>query len=60
MFRWRNALILGLGFVIVGTAYFLLQGGGVGLDRAGATLLILLGFSMAFVFMVLLRGSREL
>ena len=60
MFVWRNALILGLVFVAVGTGYFLVQGNGSGLDLAGATMLIGLGVAMAFVFTILLRGSREL
>ena len=60
MFAWRNALILGLLFVAVGVAYFLLNGGTNGLDQAGATMLVVLGFAMAFVFSILLRGSREL
>jgi hypothetical protein len=60
MFVWRNALLLGLLFVVVGAIYFLVQGGGASLDRAGATMLIVLGLAMAFVFTVLLRGSREL
>ena len=60
MFIWRNAVILGLLFVAVGVGYYLLQGSGETLDRAGATLLILLGAAMAFTFVILLRGSREL
>ncbi len=60
MFVWRNAIALGIGFMIVGAAYFLLQGSGEWLDRTGATLLILLGVAMAFTFTVLLRGSRGL
>lgn len=58
MFIWRNALILGAGFIVVGVLYYLLQGDGAYLDRSGATLLILLGAAMAFTFAVLLRGSR--
>lgn len=59
MFIWRNALILGGGFVVVGLLYLALQGDVlVTLDRAGATLLIVLGLAMAFTFLVLLRGSR--
>ena len=58
MFIWRNALILGAGFIIVGVLYYLLQGDGAYLDRSGATLLILLGGAMAFTFAILLRGSR--
>ena len=60
MFIWRNAVILGIIFVLVGLGYYLVKGEGVGLDRAGATMLILLGGAMAFVFAILLRGSREL
>jgi len=58
VFIWRNALILGAGFIIVGVLYYLLQGDGAYLDRSGATLLILLGGAMAFTFAILLRGSR--
>ena len=60
MFIWRNAIILGLGFVAVGVLYLWLQGSGQWLDRAGATMLIVLGAAMAFTFFILLRGSREL
>jgi hypothetical protein len=60
MFIWRNALILGLIFVVVGVVYFIGNHGTVALDMAGATMLVVLGFAMAFVFAVLLRGSREL
>lgn len=60
MFIWRNALILGVAFLIVGIAYWYVQGDQKTVDRAGVTMLILLGISMAFVFGVLLRGSREL
>jgi hypothetical protein len=60
MFTWRNALILGAGFLLVGVGYWYVQGDSTTIDRAGVTMLILLGISMAFVFGVLLRGSREL
>jgi hypothetical protein len=62
VFVWRNALILGVIFIVVGVVYFWLQGGDVATtaDRAGATMLVLLGCAMAFVFSILLRGSREL
>ena len=60
MFAWRNALILGAIFVVIGLAYYFLQGSGISLDRAGATMLIVLGGAMAFVFTILLRGSRGL
>jgi hypothetical protein len=60
MFGWRGAVILGAFFVIVGVVYFLVQGSGTSLDRAGATMLVVLGGAMAFVFTILLRGSRGL
>jgi hypothetical protein len=60
MFVWRNALILGLIFIVVGVAYWYVNHDNLGLDLAGATMLVILGFAMAFVFAVLLRGSREL
>ncbi len=61
MFNWRNALILGLIFVVVGVVYFLAQGDDNAIvDRAGVLMLITLGVAMAFGFSVLLRGSREL
>jgi hypothetical protein len=60
LFIWRNAIILGLGFIVVGIVYYFLQGDGRWLDRTGATLLILLGVAMTFTFAILLRGSREL
>jgi hypothetical protein len=62
MFIWRNALILGFIFIVVGVLYLYLQGPGTGTtsDRAGVTMLVLLGGSMAFVFTILLRGSRGL
>jgi hypothetical protein len=61
VFIWRNAIVLGVGFMIVGTLYFLLQGNDpTWLDGAGVTLLVLLGGAMAFTFAVLLRGSRGL
>ena len=60
MFVWRNALVLGIAFVVVGVAYLILQGSGEWLDRAGVTFLVVLGIAMAFTFTILLRGSREL
>jgi hypothetical protein len=60
LFIWRNAVILGIGFIAVGAAYAFLQGTDEWLDHAGATLLILLGAAMAFTFTILLKGSRGL
>ena len=60
MFIWRNALILGVVFMVVGVGYWYVQARPLTIDLAGATMLVLLGISMAFVFSILLRGSREL
>ena len=60
MFVWRNALILGLIFIVVGVIYWSCRREPMNIDRAGATMLIILGIAMAFGFAVLLRGSREL
>jgi hypothetical protein len=62
MFVWRNAIVLGLIFVGVGLLYLWLQSYGTfnQIDRAGATMLVVLGAAMMFVFVILLRGSREL
>lgn len=60
MFVWRNAIILGAGFVIVGLLYLWLQGSGQAMDRAGVTMLVVLGGAMMFTFVILLRGSRGL
>jgi len=60
MFTWRGAMVLGISFVAAGVVYLLVQGSGETLDRAGATMLIVLGAAMAFTFTILLRGSRGL
>ena len=60
MFVWRNAIILGAIFVGVGLVYLLVQGGGNTMDRAGVTMLMILGAAMMFTFVILLRGSRGL
>ena len=62
MFIWRNAVILGISGVVIGVVYYLVQGtdAATTMDRAGATMLGILGGAMAFVFSILLRGSRGL
>ena len=60
MFVWRNALILGIIFMVVGVIYWYVQLKPQNIDLAGATLLVVLGIAMAFSFAVLVRGSREL
>ena len=60
MFVWRNAIILGIIFIGVGLLYWWVQGSGATMDRAGVTMLIILGGAMMFTFTILLRGSRGL
>lgn len=60
MFVWRNAILLGIIFIAVGLIYWWVQGSGATMDRAGVTMLVILGAAMMFTFTVLLRGSRGL
>ena len=60
MFVWRNAIILGLIFIVVGSIYWYVQGNTTTIDLEGVTALLFLGVAMMFTFIVLLRGSREL
>ncbi|MDP8904423.1 MAG: hypothetical protein M3N29_03770 [Chloroflexota bacterium] len=60
MFVWRNAIVLGAGFMLVALIYWWLQGRGPTLDHAGVTMLLVLGGAMMFTFVILLRGSRGL
>jgi Flp pilus assembly protein TadB len=56
-------MILGAMPILVGGAYLVLQetnGTEANADRAGVTMLIALGFAMAFGFLVLLRGAKDL
>jgi drug/metabolite transporter (DMT)-like permease len=57
---WRHTLVIGAFFIVVGILYFLTQGDGSTIDRAGVIMLLLAGVSMAFGFAVLVRGSRDL
>jgi hypothetical protein len=60
MYRPRNAFLLGAIFVLIGIIYLVVQGSGATLDRAGVTMLIVLGGAMVFAFSILLRASGEL
>jgi drug/metabolite transporter (DMT)-like permease len=60
MTTWRSAIMIGVGFMVVGVLYLVTQGAGETMDRAGATMLIALGVAMAFGFTIILRGSRDL
>ena len=57
------ALLIGVIPVIVGVIYFVLQQWAdieAVIDPAGVLLLICLGVSMGFGFLVILRGARDL
>lgn len=64
MFNWRNALVLTAFFVGAALIYFLgwsvLEPSLAVTDWTGFTLLALLGVSMGFGFIILLKSSREL
>ncbi len=60
MTTWRSAIMIGVGFMVVGVLYLVTQGAGETMDRAGATMLIALGVAMAFGFAIILRGLRDL
>jgi hypothetical protein len=54
----RNAIFVGLAFVIVGAIYFGVQAvAGWQVDYAGVTLLVLLGVAMGLMAYVLIAGS---
>jgi hypothetical protein len=54
----RNAIFVGLAFVIVGGIYFGAQAAaGWQVDYAGVTLLVLLGVAMGVMAYVLIAGS---
>jgi hypothetical protein len=54
----RNAIFVGLAFVIVGAIYFGVQAvAGWQVDYAGVTLLVLLGVAMGVMAYVLIAGS---
>ena len=54
----RNAVFVGLIFVVVGVVYFVAQNvAGGPVDYAGATLLPLLGIAMGIMAYVLIAGS---
>ena len=69
MFNWRNALVLGVIFIVVGIIYFAAQVPQLrsgddrlhqpDLDLAGVVMLSS-GVAMVFGLIVLIRGSREL
>ncbi len=59
----RVALLIGVIPIVVAVVYFVLQemsGESAIIDPAGVLLLVCLGLSMGFGFMVILRGARDL
>jgi hypothetical protein len=57
---WQKTLVIGAFFIVVGLLYFVVQGDGTTIDRAGVTMLLLTGVAMVFGFAVLVKGSRDL
>lgn len=56
----RNALIVGLAFVVIAAIYWAIPYfGGWHLDYAGVTMLALLGVAMALMAYVLIAGSSN-
>jgi hypothetical protein len=54
----RNAVFVGLAFVVVGGVYWTAQSlAGSQVDYAGVTMLLLLGVAMAIMAYVLIAGS---
>ena len=60
MITWQKTLVIGAFFIVVGLLYFVVQGDGATIDRAGVTMLLLTGIAMVFGFAVLVKGSRDL
>ena len=63
MTQTRAALLIGAIPIIVGIIYFVTQqmfGDEAVIDPGGALLLVCLGLSMGFGFLVILRGARDL
>lgn len=59
----RQALVLGVIPIVVGTIYFVVQelyGTDATVDAAGVTMLIALGLAMGFGMFVILRGARDI
>ena len=59
----RAAIILGAVPIVVGVIYYVLneaEGTELTLDMAGVTMLVALGLAMAFGFLVILKGARDL
>jgi len=59
----RAAVIMGLIPILVGTAYLIFNesfGTELTIDMAGVTMLIALGLAMAFGFLVILKGAKDL
>ena len=60
MFTARNAILIGVGFILVALAYFLLTGGYGQPEMAGVVMLGTLGLAMGVTFYVVFRNSGEL
>ncbi len=57
MIKARYPVLLGIGFIVLGILYALIQGSHN--DLTGSVALVGLGIAMSFTFLVLLNGLRE-
>lgn len=60
MFSARNAIVIGVGFIVVAAAYLYLTVGSGHPEMAGVTMLATLGVAMGVTFYVVFRDSGEL
>jgi len=60
VFSARNAIYVGLGFIIVAIAYFFLTRNAGHLEMAGVVMLATLGVALGITFYVVFRNSGEL
>ena len=60
MFTARNAIYIGLAFILVALAYLYLTSGSGHVEMAGVVLLATLGVAMGITFYVVFRDSGEL
>jgi len=60
MFTARNAILIGLAFIVVALAYLFLTSNYGHTEMAGVVMLATLGVAMGISFWVVFRGSGEL
>jgi hypothetical protein len=60
VFTARNAVYIGLGFILVSLAYLYLTSTSGHVEMAGVVMLAILGVAMGITFYVVFRNSGEL